>query len=176
MSGRRLGDGLVSRCTDEAWNEVLRVDLTSAFRFLRACLSHIEPGGSIVLIGSALAASLDSDFLTAAYRVAKAGLVPLMEAAAFEGARRGVRVNMVSPGLVQTSMAARALGDDAIRARFGELMPLTGRASTADEVAGAVEWLVGPGSSQTTGAVLPVDGGWSLQVRLDRTSNDRSRP
>lgn len=163
MSGRRLGDGPVSTCTDEAWDEVLRVDLTSAFSFLRACLNTCAPGASVVLIGSALAKGLDGDFLTAAYRVAKAGLVPLLEAAAYEGARKGIRVNMVAPGLVQTPMAARALGDESIIARFPELMPLTERPSTAGEVAEAVRWLVGPGSVQTTGAVLPVDGGWLLR-------------
>ena len=163
MSGRRLGDGPLSECTDEAWDEVLRVNLTSAFSFLRACLVNCAPGASVVLIGSALAKGLDPDFLTAAYRVAKAGMTPLLEAAAYEGARKGVRVNIVAPALVETPMAARALGDDKIRARFAELMPLSRRPSTADEVANAVRWLVGPDSAQTTGAVVPVDGGWFLR-------------
>lgn len=163
MSGRRLGDGPVSRCTDEAWDEVLRVDLTSAFRFLRACLTHCAPGASVVLIGSALAKGLDADFLTAAYRVAKAGLVPLVEAAAFEGAARGIKINIVAPGLVDTPMAARALSDSTLAERFPALMPLTHRPSSADEVAEAVRWLVGPRSPQTTGAVIPVDGGWLLR-------------
>lgn len=163
MSGRRFGDGPVSTCTDEGWDEVLRVDLTSAFYFLRACLNNCSPGASVVLIGSALAKGLDGDFLTAAYRVAKAGMVPLLEAAAYEGARKGIRVNIVAPGLVETKMAARALGDEAIIERFPELMPLTHRPSTADEVASAVRWLTGPHSVQTTGAVIPVDGGWLLR-------------
>lgn len=153
----------VSVCTDEAWDEVLRVDLTSAFSFVRACLNNCAPGASVVLIGSALAKGLDGDFLTAAYRVAKAGMVPLLEAAAYEGARKGIRVNIVAPGLVETRMAARALGNEEIIARFPELMPLTRRPSTADEVAAAVRWLVGCSSVQTTGAVIPVDGGWLLR-------------
>lgn len=165
MSGRRLGDGPLIEATDAAWDEVLRVDLTSAFMFLRACLRHAEPGASIVLIGSALARSLDPDFLTTAYRVAKAGLIPLMEIAAYEGAARGIRVNIVAPGLVDTPMATRALRNPDIQARFPALMPLTGRPASADEVAAAVRWLVGPDSAQTTGAVIPVDGGWSLQGR-----------
>lgn len=165
MSGRRLGDGPVSSCTDEGWAEVIRVDLTSAFLVLRSALRHAADGASIVLVGSALASSLDPDFLTAAYRVAKAGLVPLVEAAAYEGAARGIRVNIVAPGLVQTPMAARALSDPAIQARFSELMPLTARPATADEVAAAVAWLTDPASGQTTNAVIPVDGGWSLRGR-----------
>jgi NAD(P)-dependent dehydrogenase (short-subunit alcohol dehydrogenase family) len=165
MSGRRYGDGPVSQCTDQGWDEVLRVDLTSAFSFLRACLRHAADGASIVMIGSALATSLDPDFLTTAYRVAKAGLVPLMEVAAFEGARRGVRVNIVAPGLVTTPMAERALQDTAITSRFDELMPLTRRPASADEVAAAVSWLARSDAIQTTGAVIPVDGGWHLPMR-----------
>lgn len=163
MSGRRFGDGPVSECTDEGWDEVLRVDLTSAFYFIRACLRHADDGASVVMIGSALAKGLDRDFLTAAYRVAKAGLVPLMEAAAHEGARRGIRVNLVAPALVDTPMATRALTDERVKARFGELMPMTRRPSSADEVAAAVRWLAGAQSPQTTGAVIPVDGGWLLR-------------
>lgn len=162
MSGRRFGDGLLSECTDEGWDEVIRVDLTSAFYFLRACLRHAEDGASIALIGSALAKGLDPDFLTAAYRVAKSGLTPLMEMAALEGARRGIRVNIVAPALVETPMATRALSDDRIRSRFGELMPATARPSSAEEVAAAVGWLLGPDSAQTTKATIPVDGGWLL--------------
>jgi NAD(P)-dependent dehydrogenase (short-subunit alcohol dehydrogenase family) len=163
MSGRRLGDGPVSQCSDAAWDEVLRVDLTSVFRFLRTCIQGANPGASIVVIGSALAGRLDPDFLTAAYRVAKAAIIPLVEAAAFEGARRGVRVNVVAPGLVSTPMAQRALSDERVTARFSELMPLVGRPATADEIAAAVRWLASEASAQITGTVLPVDGGWSLR-------------
>jgi NAD(P)-dependent dehydrogenase (short-subunit alcohol dehydrogenase family) len=163
MSGRRLGDGPVSQCSDEGWDEVLRVNLTSVMRFLRATLLRIEDGGSIVVIGSALASTLDQDFLTAAYRVAKAGIVPLVEAAAYEVAGRGIRVNVVAAGLVQTPMASRALSDDKITSRLPQLMPLGARAVTAEEVADAVTWLLSPRSSMTTGTVVPVDGGWSLR-------------
>lgn len=163
MSGRRLGDGRVSECTDEAWDEVLRVNLSSAFRFLRLALRHAADGASIVVIGSALASTLDDDFLTVAYRTSKAAIVPLVEAAAHEGAPRGIRVNVVSPGLVDTAMATRALSDPAISARMSALMPLGGAAVTTDEVADAVTWLLGPASSRTTGSVVAVDGGWTLR-------------
>ncbi|WP_116953050.1 SDR family NAD(P)-dependent oxidoreductase [Jiangella endophytica] len=165
-SGRRLGDGPVSGCTDEAWHEVHRVNLDSVFWLLRAALPVLrgnDGGGSAVVIGSALARTLDRDFLTAAYLTSKSAVETLVRAAAFEGAPDGVRVNVVAPGLVDTPMAARALTDPAIGGRLPDLMPLGGRAGSPDDVAVAVAWLLSPASAQVTGAVLPADGGWSLR-------------
>jgi NAD(P)-dependent dehydrogenase (short-subunit alcohol dehydrogenase family) len=164
MSGRSLGDGRLADTTDEAWAEVHRVNHESVFRLLRAAGRRLTAtGGSIVVIGSALAASLDPDFRTTAYASAKGALVPLVRSAAFDVAPHGVRVNLVAAGLVDTPMAQRALRDPAIRARLPELMPLGAAACTPEEVAAAVLWLLSDGSSRTTGAVLPVDGGWHLR-------------
>lgn len=165
MSGRRLGDGPVTSCTDAAWAEVLRVNLESAFRLLRAGVPALERGGggSFVTIGSALAQSADPDFMTAAYAASKGGLASLVRTAAMEVAARGVRVNLVAAGLVDTPMASRALGDPRIASRLPELQPLGERAVTAAEVAAAVAWLLSPASGRTTGASLPVDGGWLLR-------------
>jgi NAD(P)-dependent dehydrogenase (short-subunit alcohol dehydrogenase family) len=164
MSGRRYGDGSIATCTDEAWAEVYRVNLESAFRLLRAAVPVLTAtgGGSIVLIGSALASTPDADFRTVAYSSAKGALTALTRVVAHEGAAAGVRVNLVSAGLVSTPMAERALTDVAIRSRIPELMPLGARACTPDEIASAVLWLLSPGSGRTTGAVVPVDGGWHL--------------
>ena len=164
MSGRGLGDGPVGQCSDEAWQEVLRVNLDSAFYLIRAGLNALSAGGgSIVVIGSALAATLDADFLTAAYATAKGALLPLVRSAAFSGAPHGVRVNIVAAGLVDTPMARRAMTDPAIQRRMPELMPLGQRACSPEEVADTVMWLLSDASSRTTGAVIPVDGGWQLR-------------
>jgi NAD(P)-dependent dehydrogenase (short-subunit alcohol dehydrogenase family) len=163
MSGRRYGDGPLTSCTDQAWEQVHRVNHESVFRLLRAAIPAMAPGGSIVAIGSTLATTLDRDFLTAAYISAKAALIPLIRAAAWEAAPAGVRVNLVAAGLVATPMAGRALGDAAIVARLPELMPLGAGPCLPEEVADAVVWLLQPGSRRTTGAVIPVDGGWHLR-------------
>jgi len=165
MSGRRLGDGPVTTCADAAWTEVLRVNLESAFRLLRAGLPALgrAGGGSFVTIGSVLGRSADPDFLTAAYAASKGGLASLTRVAAMEVAGTGVRVNLVAAGLVDTPMAGRALRDERTTRRLPELQPLGGRAVRATEVAAAVAWLLSPASGQTTGASLPVDGGWTLR-------------
>jgi NAD(P)-dependent dehydrogenase (short-subunit alcohol dehydrogenase family) len=164
MSGRRYGDGPVSACTDDAWRQVLRVNLDSAFWLLRATMPVLsERGGSVVLVGSALARTLDADFLTAVYAVSKNGVETLARLAAFEGASKGVRVNVVAPGLVETPMAERALTNPGITARLPELMPLGGTAAQPADVAEAVCWLLSPASARITGAVIPVDGGWTLR-------------
>jgi NAD(P)-dependent dehydrogenase (short-subunit alcohol dehydrogenase family) len=165
MSGRRFGDGPPSACTDEGWAEVLRVNLESAFRLLRASFPAFRRagGGSFVAVGSVLAAHADEDFLTVAYAVGKAGLRGLVRTGALEGAADGIRVNLVEPGLVDTPMARRAIGDDRIAARLRELQPLGGAAVSAEAVADAVCWLLSPAASRTTGAHLPVDGGWTVR-------------
>ena len=165
MSGRPLGDGPVTAASDEAWSEVLRVNLESLFRLLRAGLPVIRDagGGSFVVIGSTLGESSDPDFLTAAYAASKAGILGLVRTAALEGAPWNVRVNAVAAGLVDTPMSARAAADERIARRLGELQPLGGRMVSPDAVARAVAWLLSPASSATTGTALPVDGGWSLR-------------
>jgi NAD(P)-dependent dehydrogenase (short-subunit alcohol dehydrogenase family) len=163
MSGRRLGDGPVTECTDEAWAEVHRVNHESVFRLLRAALPKLPRGGSLVVVGSALATALDRDFRTVAYASAKGALIPLVRSAAYDAAPGGVRVNMVAAGLVDTPMARRALGSRDIAARMAELMPLGGTACTPQEVAAVVLWLLSAAAGRTTGAVIPVDGGWHLR-------------
>jgi NAD(P)-dependent dehydrogenase (short-subunit alcohol dehydrogenase family) len=165
MSGRRMGDGPVSSCTDAGWSTVMRVNLESAFRLMRAAWPVLleAGGGSIVLVGSALARSTDPDFLTAGYAASKAGLEGLARSAAREGASVGIRVNVVAVGLAETPMAGRALGDQRIAGRLADLQPLGATAVTPQEVAGVVAWLLSERSAATTGAVVPADRGWTLR-------------
>ena len=86
-----------------------------------------------------------------------------MRTAALEGAAEGIRVNLVEPGLVDTPMARRAIGDERIAGRLRELQPLAGGAVSAEAVADAVAWLLSPAAGGTTGARIPVDGGWSVR-------------
>ena len=158
-------DGTLHKMDCDDWNEVMRINLESAFRLLRAGLPALRRagGGSFVTIGSVLGRSADRDFLTAAYAASKAALTGLVRTAALEAAPWNVRVNNVAAGLVETPMSARAAQDEHIGRRLVELQPLGGRMLPARAIAGAVVWLLSPGAAGTTGVTLPVDGGWSLR-------------
>jgi NAD(P)-dependent dehydrogenase (short-subunit alcohol dehydrogenase family) len=165
MSGRRLGDGPLPTCSDDAWSEVLRVNLTSVFWLMRAALPAVADsgGGSFVSIGSVLGDSLHPDFLTTAYSASKMGLVGLTRAAALSMADRNVRVNIVAPAVTDTAMASRAVSSPDIRAALNALMPLGKGPLDALDVANAVAWLLSDQAKRITGTTITVDGGWSLR-------------
>ena len=164
MSGRDLGDGPPSRCSDEAWAAVMNVNLASALRLVRATWPHLREGSSLVFVGSVLARTTDPNFLTAAYAASKGGLISLVRATAREGAPRGIRANLVSPGLVDTPMASRALRtDQQLAERLPQLQPLGGCALAPEEVADGITWLLSSRSAAATGIDLVLDRGWSLR-------------
>jgi len=145
--------------TGEAeWAEQLDRNAGSAFRALQAALGPMrkQRGGSIVLFGSAAAAvGLPNH---AAIAAAKAAVVGLARAAAMDLARYGIRVNVVSPGLVRTPLAS-AITSSETSLKASQAMHPTGRISEPADVAAAVLYLLSEGAANVTGAVLPVDGG-----------------
>ncbi len=162
MSGRRYGDGPISSVTDEGWAEVLRVNAYSTMSVLRAALPHLPPGGSATVVGSVLRTTTDDDFLTVGYAASKGAIHSMVRVAAREYAHKGVRVNVCAPGLVDTKMAQRALGEGSpIRDRLDDLQPLGAQAVTAEEVAKTIAWLV-IDATATTGAEITCDRGWTL--------------
>jgi NAD(P)-dependent dehydrogenase (short-subunit alcohol dehydrogenase family) len=154
----------LAEMTDADWQQVLEVDLTGAMRACRAALRAFpEAGGTMVLIASA--AGLSPLPQRSAYCAAKAGLIMFAKALALELAGRGIRVNALCPGAVDTALF-RASWEDApdpeatlaaIRARY----PLR-RIAAADEIAAAAIFLTSAAASYVTGTALAVDGGRSL--------------
>lgn len=139
------------------WMSTLATNLTSAFSVLRAAAKAITAtGGSIVLVSSAAARlGLANHEAIAA---AKAGVIGLTLSAAATYAPRGIRVNCVAPGLVRTPMTAR-LTTNEVSLKASTAMHALGRVGDPVDVAGAIEWLLGPDSGWVTGQVLGVDGG-----------------
>jgi 3-oxoacyl-[acyl-carrier protein] reductase len=141
------------------WDEVIRTDLTAAFRTIRAVLpSMVERGsGSIVNIASRLGQMGVTE--TAAYSAAKAGLIGLTRALAREFGPSGVRINAVAPGVTLTEMTTDLVDTEAGRARLRDMA--LGRFGQADEVAEAVIFLLSDRASLFTGQTLnPNAGGY----------------
>ena len=162
-SGRRFGDGPVDECTEEGWDATLEMNLKSVYLVCRAAVPVLRAsgGGAIVTVASVLGMVGDRDFATHAYAASKGGLISLTRAMAITYASDGIRCNVVCPGLIATPMSERAQGDPAIRARLGELQPLTGDFGRPEDVAEAVLHLATV--PFTTGSVLTLDGGWTAR-------------
>ena len=149
-------DGLAIRMSDDDWAQVIAVDLTAAFAVCRAALKPMLRArrGRIVNVSSV--AGVMGNPGQANYSAAKAGLIGLTKSLAREVGTRGITVNAVAPGFIDTEMT-RTLPEPA-RAAAVTATPMQ-RLGTADEVAQAIVFLASPGASYITGHVLHVDGG-----------------
>ncbi len=164
-SGRRHGDGPVDQCTVEGWRWTLDLNLTSVFLVCKyATPALLASRGAIVNLASVLGlVGGDADFATHAYAASKAGVIGLSRAMASYYAPAGLRVNVIAPGLIATPMSQRAQQDPAILARLPQLQPLTGAMGTPEDVAAAAVYLLSDEARFVTGAVLTVDGGWTVR-------------
>jgi meso-butanediol dehydrogenase / (S,S)-butanediol dehydrogenase / diacetyl reductase len=163
ISGRELGDGPVASCTEEGWDAVLAANLRSVFLVCKYAVPKLRAagGGAIVTLSSVLGLVGDADFATHAYAASKGGVIALTRAMAAAYAKDGIRCNVICPGLIETPMSRRAQEDRGIAARLSELQPLTGGFGRPEDVAEAAVYLAT--APFVTGAVLTVDGGWTVR-------------
>lgn len=148
----------------DQFEEVLKVNLTTVFGIVRASAKvMMTTGGSIALVSSAAARFGMGNH--EAIAAAKAGVEGLTRSAAATYASRGIRVNCVAPGLVETPMTAGLVAHEANRALSEKLHPM-GCLGAPEDVASALAWFLDPAQGWVTGQVLGVDGGLaSLQPR-----------
>lgn len=149
-------DGLILRMKNEDWDQTININLSAAFRLSKAALKRMlkERRGRIVSISSVVGAIGNPGQVH--YAAAKAGLVGFTKALAREVASRGITVNAVAPGFIETDMTAAL--NEAQRAGYYGQIPL-GRFGTVEDIAQAVLYLAGPGGAYVTGQTLHVNGG-----------------
>ena len=168
--GIGTGDDEASVLSEEAWDQILNVNLKSAFL---AC-KHVLPvmrqqeGGAIINISSIAAVAAAMEYT--AYKVSKAGMNALTHAVAMANARYGIRVNAIMPGLIETPMAIETISarrgiskEELIRERNARV-PLRGQMGTAWDVARAALFLALDEAQFITGVVLAVDGGQCAKI------------
>jgi len=152
-------DMLALRMKDEDWARVLEVDLSAPFRLARAVLRGMlrRRAGRIIGIGSVVGATGNAG--QANYAAAKAGLVGMTKALAQEVGSRGITVNVVAPGFVETAMTDGLAAEQ--KAKLVGSIPL-GRMGRPDDVAAAVAWLASDEAGWVTGTTLHVNGGMAM--------------
>jgi 3-oxoacyl-[acyl-carrier protein] reductase len=152
-------DNLFLRMKDEDWDQVLAVDLTAVFRLVRAAVKGMVRRRFGRIIGITSVVGVTGNPGQANYAAAKAGMIGLTKSLAQEVASRGITVNAIAPGFIETAMTA-ALTDkqkDAILARVP-----AGRLGSPDDIAAAALYLASLEGAYVTGQTLHVNGGMAM--------------
>ncbi|AOZ69254.1 3-oxoacyl-[acyl-carrier-protein] reductase [Rhodobacter xanthinilyticus] len=152
-------DNLFMRMSDDEWQSVIDVNLSSAFRLMRGSLRGMMKArwGRIINITSVVGATGNPG--QGNYAAAKAGLVGMSKSLAYEVASRGITVNCVAPGFIATAMTDKL--NDEQKSKILTQIP-AGRMGAPEEIAAAVLYLASPEAGYVTGATLHVNGGMAM--------------
>ncbi|MCC5929992.1 MAG: SDR family oxidoreductase [Cyclobacteriaceae bacterium] len=166
-SGRKFGDGPLHELSLQGWQKTLDMNLTSLMLSNRAAIRHFlehKKSGVILNMGSVLGFSPSPQFfVTHAYAAAKSAIIGFTRSIASCYAKDNIRINVIAPALVETPMAQRAAGDDAILQFIKTKQPLDGgRIGMPQDYDAMAALLLSDASAFMTGQVVTIDGGWTL--------------
>ncbi len=148
--------------TREDWDRVIGINLRGVWSCMKHELQQMERQGSGTIVNNASVGALTGNPGIGAYIASKHGVVGLTRTAALEYVKRGIRVNAVNPGLIDTQVARDVVaGDEQAYAEIAKHVPI-GRAGRPEEIASVVLWLCSPGASYVVGHALTVDGGMTV--------------
>jgi NAD(P)-dependent dehydrogenase (short-subunit alcohol dehydrogenase family) len=149
--------------TREDWERVIGVNLRGVWSCMKHELLHMERQGSGAIVNNASVGALTGNPGIASYIASKHGVIGLTRTAALEYIKKGIRVNAVNPGLIDTQIARDVVaGDEQAYAELAKHVPIS-RAGRPEEIASVVLWLCSPGASYVVGHALTVDGGMTVQ-------------
>lgn len=167
ISGSAHGDGPVTKSQMDAWDKIMRVNLKSVYLCCRFVIPEMIRcgGGSVINMSSILALTGSQKYFTShAYVASKGAIVSLTRAMAAYYADQRIRINAVCPGLIETPLASRSKSRPEIMRYVRQRQPLARGLGSAEDVAAATLFLASDESRLLTGAIIPVDGGWSAGV------------
>ena len=149
--------------SDADLDEVIDTSLKAPFRFSRAALKVMRSGSSIIHVGSTF--GILGGINGGAYCAAKAGLIGLSQAIAVDCGARGIRSNVVAPGVIPTEMTQKNWGTEVFRRKNQEMRPLD-RDGTVQDVANVIFFLASPEGSYIQAQTIALDGGWTTTKYL----------
>jgi NAD(P)-dependent dehydrogenase (short-subunit alcohol dehydrogenase family) len=148
--------------TREEWERVIGVNLRGVWSCMKYELQHMERQGSGAIVNNASVGALTGNPGIGSYIASKHGVVGLTRTAALEYVKKGVRVNAVNPGLIDTQVGRDVFkGDEQVYTEAAKSVPMD-RAGRPEEIASAVLWLCSPSASYVVGHALTVDGGMTV--------------
>jgi NAD(P)-dependent dehydrogenase (short-subunit alcohol dehydrogenase family) len=148
--------------TREDWDRVMGINLRGVWNCLKHEIRHMERQGSGAIVNNASVGALTGNPGIASYVASKHGVVGLTRTAALEYVRKGIRVNAVNPGLIDTQVARDVVnGNEQAYEDIAKNVPIS-RAGRPEEIASTVLWLCSPGASYVVGHALTVDGGMTV--------------
>lgn len=150
--------GLVTDTTDEMLDEVLNTSLRAPFRLCREAIPHMKQGSSIVFVGSVY--GVIGGYDGGAYSAAKAGLIGLAKTLAAQYGRKGIRSNVVAPGVIRTGMTDAYWDYPGFQRMNQEMTPFD-RDGTTEDVANVVVFLCSKEGGYVQAQTIALDGGWS---------------